>query len=345
MTGTPGPEPPTPPDGASQAAGMRRVGALFGAVVAPTTFVTALLYYFGWHHAYWFFDYFGVNSTLLGFSTFDYLMRSLDGLFVPMIVTAAIGLLAFWGHDMLRARLAAGHRPALLRRAVPVLAGIGFLLALVGFWSVFARTFLTPYLGLPPISLVAGVILLSYAVHLRRVLGPRPRPHQGQDPAPDPEGDPGGQGDPGGSPPPTPALPHPLRAEWATVAEWGALFVILGLGLMWAANDYAASVGHGRAVSFAASLDSLPSTALYSERDLALHEPGVRQLRCDVGKSGYAYRYEGLVLVLQSAGQYVLVPRNWTPATGVALVLPRNDSVRLEFAPAPATGVLGRTSC
>ena len=114
---------------------------------------------------------------------------------------------------------------------------------------------------------------------------------------------------------------------------------------MWAANDYAASVGRGRAVRFAASLDYQPTAVLYSERDLALHEPGVRQLRCAVGKSGYAYRYEGLVLVIQSAGQYVLIPRSWTPTTGVALVLPRTNSIRLEFVPPSAAGTLGRTSC
>src|SRR4029077_18370841 len=39
---------------------------ILGAIVAPTTLLTALLYYFGWSHAYWFCDYFGVNSTVLG---------------------------------------------------------------------------------------------------------------------------------------------------------------------------------------------------------------------------------------------------------------------------------------
>ncbi|MFI7344307.1 hypothetical protein ACIBUY_40970 [Streptomyces sp. NPDC050085] len=341
---TPPARPPRP--GTPDTSEIRRLGALFGAVAAPTSFVTALLYYFGWHHAYWFFEYYGVNSTLLGLGTVDYLMRSLDALFVPMMVIAASALLAFWGHDVLRTRLAAGYRPQVLRRAVPVLAGVGFLLGLAGFWSVLGHTFLTPYVVLDPLSLASGVILMSYALNLRRALAatvapdpPRPPPAPPADPdtsdaAPEPP-----------APAPTTPAPAPLRREWAAVAEWGALFVVLGLSLFWAANDYAASVGHGRAVHYGAHLASQPAAVLYSERDLSLDEPGVRELRCDGASSAYRYRYDGLVLILQSANQYVLVPRSWTPATGVAVVLPRSDSVRLEFVPVPAWRALDRTRC
>src|SRR5918911_1335418 len=35
-----------------------------GSIVAPTTLLTALLFYFGLLHAYWFCQYFGVNYTV-----------------------------------------------------------------------------------------------------------------------------------------------------------------------------------------------------------------------------------------------------------------------------------------
>src|SRR5215472_13847652 len=95
-----------------------QLAKILGAVVAPTTLLAALLYYFGWSHAYWFCNYFGVNSTVLGFTTTDYLMRSVDALFVPMTVAASAALLAVWGHSVLRARLAAGSRPRALRYVV-----------------------------------------------------------------------------------------------------------------------------------------------------------------------------------------------------------------------------------
>ena len=151
--------------------GMRRFGALFGAVVAPTSFVTGLMYYFGLNQAWWFYAYFGVDATLLGLGTTDYLVISVDCLFVPMVVTAAAGLAAFWGHDLLRARLAAGARPRILHVLVPALGGAGALLAFGGLWTVLDNGFfLNRYLTAAPLSLAIGVVLLAYTLQLRRTL-------------------------------------------------------------------------------------------------------------------------------------------------------------------------------
>ncbi len=89
-------------------AGISQLARLVAAVVAPTTLLTSLLFYFGWSRAYWFYDYFGVHSTLLGLTTQDYVQQSLDGLFVPLTVVACAALLALWGHTLLRSRLGAG---------------------------------------------------------------------------------------------------------------------------------------------------------------------------------------------------------------------------------------------
>jgi hypothetical protein len=40
--------------------------------------------------------------------------------------------------------------------------------------------------------------------------------------------------------------------------------------------------------------------------------------------------------MLQSGNQYVFLPQAWSPREGVAIVMPRNDSLRLEFLPATA---------
>ena len=94
-----------------------------------------------------------------------------------------------------------------------------------------------------------------------------------------------------------------------------------------------------------ARLPTSTTVVLRSERSLGIDAPGVRQLRCSGDKSAYPYRYEGLVLVIQSADQYVLLPREWTPQNGVALVIPRTDSIHLEFIPYSARGTLERSSC
>jgi hypothetical protein len=48
--------------------------------------------------------------------------------------------------------------------------------------------------------------------------------------------------------------------------------------------------------------------------------------------------------VLQSGNQYLFLPERWTPGNAVAILMPRNDSLRLEFVPALARGV-GRPTC
>ncbi|AVH60880.1 MULTISPECIES: hypothetical protein [Streptomyces] len=327
------------------AGGLGRLGTIVGAIAAPTSLVTALLYYFGYYHAYWFFAYFRVNSTVLGFGTADYLMRSLDALWVPMTVTATVGLLAFWGHDLLRHRLATGVRPPVLRYVISTVAGLGFLLALGGLWSTFTRTFLNRVLALAPLSLSVGVSLLAYALHLRRTVATNAT---ASDDHADSQSNAVGQNDDSAAPSNTDSTPNSgtsntapprpaTRPEWAALAEWAVVFVLVGLGLVWAANDYAASVGVTRAQRFVAGLSDYPSAVLYSERSLSISAPGVRETRCGKGKAAYGYRYDGLALILQSGNQYVLLPYRWTRADGVALVIPRNDSVRLEFGPPPSS--------
>jgi hypothetical protein len=295
---------------------MRRLTKILGAVVAPTTLVTALLYYFGWSHAYWFFDYFGVDSSVLGLTTRDYLMRSMDALFVPMTVAAVAGLMIFFAHDLLRRWLAAGTGSTVLRILVPVIGGVGFVAAVGGVWSVFTRTFLSEHLVLAPLSLAFGVVLLAYALHLWRTFSPASGPDLAD-----------------------------ARAEWTAVAELAVVFALVGLGLFWAANDYAAAVGRSRAEEFVAGLPDYPAAVVYSERGLSLHAPGLRETQCHDPGAGYRFRYDGLRLMLQSGSQYVFLPQHWTPADGVAVLIPRTDSVRLEFMRPAAGAVREHAAC
>jgi hypothetical protein len=289
--------------------GLPQVARFLAAVVAPTTLVTGLLFYFGWMHAYWFFDYFGVNSTLLGLSTVDLVMRSVDALFVPATVLGCAVLAALWAYTGIRSRLA-GHD-----RLVPVLllmlAGLGLALALGGLVSVFTPTVLSQQVALAPLCLGGGALLLLVAVRLRRASRADGR----------------------------------AVTSAAAVAEWAAVFTLVALSLFWAATDYSAAVGRAQAGQYAADLAGEPDAALYSERSLRLVGPGVREMRCQNPEAGYPFRYDGLKLVLQSGGQYVLVPSGWTRASGVAFVIPRTDSLRLELHPATSTAAGLPTGC
>jgi hypothetical protein len=271
---------------------------VLGAVVAPTSMVTALLYFFGWSHAYWFFHYLGVDSSLLGFGTTDYLMRSMDALFVPMIVAAIGGLVALWGHTLLRARLVTGARPRLLRVLLPVMGGAGLVLATGGLWSAVTTTFLSHAIGLAPFCLAGGVCLLVYALRLRPLLT--------------------------GTPPAGPMV---------KAIEWVMVLVLVGLSAFWAEVDYSAAAGQTRARQFVAELPGQPAVVLYSEKSLSLAGPGITVTRCHDPRAAYPFRYDGLRLVTQPGDQYLLLPARWSVRDGMAILLPRSDSVRLEFAP------------
>jgi hypothetical protein len=290
---------------------------LLGTVVAPTTLLTSLLFYFGWSHAYYFYDYFGVNSTLLGLSTRDYVQKAVDGLFIPMLVLAGVGLLALWAHSLLRARLALGSRPYALR-LIAGMAAVGLVLAIGGFWSVFAVTALRRWLygTAAPLSLAFGVLLLLYTFHLWRSFAT-------------------GQRTPGPAPGPA----------WGAVAEWAAVFVLVGLSLFWAANNYSVAVGRQRAHQMVLQLPREPSVVLFSERSLSLVAPGVREVRCKDPQAGYRFRYDGLKLLPQSSGQYLLLPETWSRRNGVAILIPKNDSLRLELVPASAHGTARLSAC
>jgi hypothetical protein len=257
-----------------------------------------------------------VNSTILGLTTTDYLQRSVDGLWIPLTVAACVGLLLVWGHTTLRGQLAGGTRPGLFRPLVLGMAVIGLVLASSGLWSVVAPTVLRRHLVVAPLSLAFGVALVVYAAYLQRLVGVM-----------------------------SGKIQRTAAPQWVPMAVWAAVFVLVGLSLFWAANDYSAAVGRSRARQVVSELPAYPDAVLYSQRSLSLSAPGVSEARCPDPQAAYHFRYDGLKLVLQSGGQYLFLPERWSPANGVTIVLPRSDALRLEFRPAAAARTPARPGC
>jgi hypothetical protein len=363
--------------------GLPQVTRFLGSVVAPTTLLTALLFYFGWLHAYWFFRSLGVHSTVLELSTRDYVQRSVDGLFVPIVVMAAVAVPALWGHARLQRRMQEVRPPHWLPTLLAALGTLGLVLTVSGLWrsvstgrqlvtltgvmarlarletmiAVIGRVALVasavslifqalpayhrrsprqrrlvaatavagavvaggslaaryaawaalpagdsrrPPAGATAIGLAIGVGLLVYVVHIHRAASP---------------------GRYGTAPP----------CLWVAVAEWAIVFALVAVSLFWAAGDYSAAVGRERAAQLVGQLDDYPEAVIFSQRSLSLTAPGVTQRRCDEAGSAYPVRYDGLRLIWQSGGQYLLLTPEWDRQTGSAVLLPRSDTIRLEF--------------
>jgi len=61
-------------------------------VASQTALLTAVLFYFGWARTSTTFAYFGVDVSLLGFSTSDYLLRSVNSAFRPLLFVGLAGV-------------------------------------------------------------------------------------------------------------------------------------------------------------------------------------------------------------------------------------------------------------
>jgi hypothetical protein len=284
---------------------LPRLLRILGGIVAPTSLLTGLLFYFGRTRSAGFYRYFRVNSTVLDLTTNDYLSSGVDGLFLPLAVAGLAALVLIWLHRLLLTRVPAAARRRGVRVLAPGAAVVGAVLGTLAFLDLFTEGKVfgsnSPTGGL---FLALGVVLLLYAVRLIRVLLPRP------------------------------AASAQRRSTTTGLAEWGAAFLLVSIGLFWAADGYAFTVGTGGAMTFHRALPTtVPAAVLYSEESLSLAVPGVTEVRCADPEAAFRFRYDGLRLVRQAGNQYLLLPATWTREEGVAVLIPRSASVRLEFAP------------
>ncbi|MFI8595405.1 hypothetical protein ACIGCK_13370 [Microbacterium sp. NPDC078428] len=267
------------------------------------TLITALMYYFGLIHAYWFFAGFGVDYTLFELSPEDYILRSADGLLFPFSAIGAVVLALAWIFQLLIPRFRSGTVEGVVRMSVPFFSILGLGLMIVGGVAFLVPEWLTDYPALGGMALVFGVLLLTAATKSMRWLAD-------------------GKGRPRLAPP----------TSWV-VAEWSAVVVLVSVGLFWAVGDLSARVGEQRAEQVVQSLPGWPTLILYSERSLNLTEPGVTETMCSSQDAAFGYRYDGLVLITQEGSRLLLLPRTWSDTNGTAVVLASTDALRFEFSP------------
>jgi hypothetical protein len=302
-----GPTSAEPTGGTEEAPAPDPVGQslrVIGEVLAPTTVLAVALLLYGRSYSVGFYRYFRVNLTTLSFTDTEYRIRASDIPVVPITVTGLVVLAGVLAHRGVVDRMPAAARGRILRIAVPL---VGVLSA--GFLGIAFTAVVWPY-ALPVtapeaggLSLAAGVLLLVYAVHLSLLSWAAGAPAQR------------------------------LGRAGIGVAEWGLTFVLVAAGLLWGVGNYAFDTGRERAAATAASLPVTPDAVLYSERSLTFAVDGVTEVRCQDPEAAYRFRYDGLKLLVQAGDRYLLLPATWTPERGTAVLIPRTDDIRLEFAP------------
>jgi hypothetical protein len=275
---------------------------LIALVAAPTALVTALAYYFGVMLTAARAEYFGIDNSVLHFTTRDYLLRSVDALFVPLgaLFVAALAGLAIHALAQRYLRDRRAIRP--VRWTSRATGALGFIVFVICVYAVFRDLPFGTYYLLPSIGLGIGLIVVAYAVYIEREAGASEGPSGASSRRP---------------------LPLPFLVLVGCIAV---------LSVFWAASDYASALGRGRAEDLAANLDDRPGVVVYSEQQLGIGGPGVTEQRVG-GTTAYRFRYEGLRLLIESDKRFFLLPRKWTPEEGAVIVLPESPSTRLEFRP------------
>jgi hypothetical protein len=286
-------------DGLDAGEALPRLARIAREVVAPATLVTALLFQFGRLQASGFYRHFGVNFTVMDLTVQDHLISSADGLFVPVAAGCVLALLLLWLHRLLLARTTVRGRRRTIRVLAPAAGVLGVSLVALALLDLLAGVGLLWRSGSEAggLALAAGALLIVYAVRLVRLWRGRPR----------------------------------RRSSGAELAEWGAAFLLVSVGLYWAVGQYAFGVGTGRALQLERALPTQPAAVLFSAQSLSLDVDGVTEVECADPEAAYRFRYDGLRLVRQSGDQYLLLSSTWSRETGSAVLIPRGGDVRLEF--------------
>lgn len=276
-----------------------RLRAVAG-VVAPTTLIAALLYYYGYVTTNARFAYFGVDLSTLRMSTQDLAMRSVAALYVPVAVLLAAGLAGYWLHNAATTALTRGKRTKLLRRSgwLAIAAGAAlFVRAVVGIVTPAIAE--NEFPGITPLSLGLGALLVAYGRHL--VVGTSRDQNR------------------------SPQQRRLERIAWAIVSG------VAVLSLFWLTNSFAGAYGRGQAAADSRQLTTRPNVTLDTKERLYLRYPGVEETQLPVEQGQeFRYRYRGLRLLIESDARLFLVPERWREG-GRVLVLPHDNGVRVQF--------------
>jgi hypothetical protein len=316
---------------------------IIGTITSQAVLITALFYYFGWVYAHGLFGYFGVDPSLIGFSTVDYALRSLNVAFYPFIDAAFAALVLFGIHRLVIApALLSGELDAppplntasgLSSPATPCPARLASLT--VGWMRVWDRRRPGPSDIRRFLSALRVVAVLLAAVVLTGIFFPEQI------------GTPLGLLLPlilivsvilfgyvahmcwrypnavGATTPPL--VTPPSRAYILTLLVLG---LIAGL---WAVSLYGYHAGVRHATDVATRLSTQSGVVIYSTERLALGGPGITVDDITQSDSKYHYQYTGLRLLTHSSDKFLLVPSGWQRGRDHVFLLRDDDSIRVDI--------------
>lgn len=289
------PRPPTgvgaPPEDTGWLSTLRAIAA-FG---SPLAIGTVLLFYFGWVRTRRQALALGYDTTVLDMTTTDYVLKSVNVLFVPLVALLVLTL----GLTVLHRRLLDRYDAERADGPWPP----SWVAVLQNAWLGWPVLGLVLFLGLPAVPEIGGLVIptgitLAITTYLYgRVVLRHFDPDSGRPPA-------GGR---------------------------ALLLTLLVFALFWDTERVARIAGDLYAQDIAARPDQLPRVTVFSKQRLLLDGPHVTEQAVGDGQSAYAYRYSGLHLLQRNGDRYFLLSVDGTPDTGRLAVLKDGEGMRIEL--------------
>jgi hypothetical protein len=265
----------------------------------PATVVTALVIYFGWARAEAQARWMGLHVNLFGYTPRDFALLSISALYVPMLCLTSVALLWLWLDRMLRARMERGTAGALIKALPRVgLAVAGGLIALMLILIFVDTTYSQLY---APYLMTLGVLIGAWSIRIQRYA----------------------------------RTDGPARTVEQRAVEMTLVLALVTVLMFWGTTTFAAARGRGQAQMLERNLSSIPAVQLYSRQDLGIAVDGVTVERLGT-EAEPLYRYDGLRLLSVSGGRYFFLHDRWTLEHGTVVVLPDDDTLRLQYRRRPS---------
>jgi hypothetical protein len=268
----------------------------------PLTIATALMVYFGWARSNVQAQFMGLDVSLFGFSTQDYVLQSISTLYVPLLTIAALALGWLALHQRVDHALGRSSARPALRAAGGIALTVGLLMAAGAVLAAIVDRTWAPLVL--PLILASGTAIAAYGGWLTAAAG-------------------------------HPRVSGPAGPPWQRALRALLIGSVITLALFWEVSNYAGVVGRGYALELARTLPARPRATVFSTTPLGIQAPGVHEQQLpvdpDAGKEALRYRTTGLRFLVRSGGRMFLVHDGWTPQRGTVIVLPDNDQVRWQF--------------
>lgn len=318
---------------------------LIGAITSQVVLITAAFYYFGWVYTHSYFEYFGVDTSLLGYSTTDYVLRSITVAYDPFIYLTFAALALFGLHRLLMTPALMRNKIGLPSRSNATMSapsqsgthcsvhqklcraahsvidwtrrrpGLSGIRRIIGTLQAIAVVFVAAgfagkfFLGKFGVSL--GLFLPLSLMLGVSLLGYVTHVRSTY---------------PDAFATRTPSWSGPLSRVYT--------LVLLTLGLaagLWAVSIYGAQIGNRLAISTANELPSRPGVVVYSTERIALGGPGINATEIYQSGAKYHFQYTGLRFLARVPDKFLLLPARWQHGHDRVFLVRDDNSVRIDI--------------